>query len=85
MSRSTFFFCSRCLLGKYFLWSHFLLCCFCKDDVNAVTFADESGNLLYSGSDDSLCKVSIVWMVFLFVILASLGLSVLSNRDLNRL
>jgi len=27
------------------------------DDVNAVTFADESGNLLYSGSDDSLCKV----------------------------
>ncbi|KAL6608186.1 hypothetical protein ACP70R_041249 [Stipagrostis hirtigluma subsp. patula] len=26
-------------------------------DVNAVTFADESGNVLYSGSDDSLCKV----------------------------
>uniref|UniRef100_A0A0D3G345 Uncharacterized protein n=1 Tax=Oryza barthii TaxID=65489 RepID=A0A0D3G345_9ORYZ len=26
-------------------------------DVNAVTFADESGNLLYSGSDDNLCKV----------------------------
>jgi WD repeat-containing protein 23 len=26
-------------------------------DVNAVTFADESGNILYSGSDDSLCKV----------------------------
>ncbi|CAL4910378.1 unnamed protein product [Urochloa decumbens] len=28
-----------------------------KADVNAVTFADESGNVLYSGSDDSLCKV----------------------------
>ncbi|KAF8725846.1 hypothetical protein HU200_020407 [Digitaria exilis] len=27
------------------------------DDVNAVTFADKSGNVLYSGSDDSLCKV----------------------------
>uniref|UniRef100_A0A0D9V180 Uncharacterized protein n=2 Tax=Leersia perrieri TaxID=77586 RepID=A0A0D9V180_9ORYZ len=26
-------------------------------DVNAVTFADESSNVLYSGSDDSLCKV----------------------------
>ncbi|XP_021279877.1 LEC14B protein isoform X1 [Herrania umbratica] len=26
-------------------------------DVNTVTFADESGNLIYSGSDDSLCKV----------------------------
>ena len=26
-------------------------------DVNTVTFADESGNLLYSGSDDNLCKV----------------------------
>uniref|UniRef100_A0A804QP46 Transducin family protein / WD-40 repeat family protein n=1 Tax=Zea mays TaxID=4577 RepID=A0A804QP46_MAIZE len=28
-----------------------------KADVNAVTFADETGNVLYSGSDDSLCKV----------------------------
>ncbi|KAM3404036.1 hypothetical protein ACQJBY_007246 [Aegilops geniculata] len=26
-------------------------------DVNTVAFADESGNLLYSGSDDNLCKV----------------------------
>ncbi|VAH01529.1 unnamed protein product [Triticum turgidum subsp. durum] len=26
-------------------------------DVNAVTFADESSDVLYSGSDDSLCKV----------------------------
>ncbi|KAE8686135.1 LEC14B protein [Hibiscus syriacus] len=26
-------------------------------DVNTVTFADESGNLIYSGSDDNLCKV----------------------------
>ncbi|KAL8171326.1 hypothetical protein V2J09_023130 [Rumex salicifolius] len=28
-----------------------------EDDVNAVCFADESGNLIYSGSDDNLCKV----------------------------
>uniref|UniRef100_R7WFJ4 Uncharacterized protein n=1 Tax=Aegilops tauschii TaxID=37682 RepID=R7WFJ4_AEGTA len=28
-----------------------------NSDVNTVTFADESGNLLYSGSDDNLCKV----------------------------
>ncbi|PKI68820.1 hypothetical protein CRG98_010877 [Punica granatum] len=27
-------------------------------DVNTVCFADESGNLIYSGSDDKLCKVS---------------------------
>jgi WD repeat-containing protein 23 len=26
-------------------------------DVNTVAFADESGNLIYSGSDDTLCKV----------------------------
>jgi WD repeat-containing protein 23 len=26
-------------------------------DVNTVCFADESGHLIYSGSDDSLCKV----------------------------
>ncbi|XP_031406124.1 LEC14B homolog [Punica granatum] len=26
-------------------------------DVNTVCFADESGNLIYSGSDDKLCKV----------------------------
>ena len=29
-----------------------------EDDVNAVTFADETSNILYSGSDDGLCKVS---------------------------
>lgn len=28
-----------------------------EDDVNTVCFADESGNLIYSGSDDSFCKV----------------------------
>lgn len=28
-----------------------------KSDVNTVCFADESGHLIYSGSDDSLCKV----------------------------
>nr|GLL41879.1 LEC14B homolog [Ipomoea trifida] len=28
-----------------------------KSDVNAVCFADETGHLIYSGSDDNLCKV----------------------------
>ncbi|KAH6755509.1 transducin family protein / WD-40 repeat family protein [Perilla frutescens var. hirtella] len=28
-----------------------------RSDVNAVCFADESGNIIYSGSDDHLCKV----------------------------
>jgi len=28
------------------------------DDVNAVSFADETSNILLSGSDDGLCKVS---------------------------
>lgn len=28
-----------------------------QSDVNTVSFADESGNLIYSGSDDNLCKV----------------------------
>lgn len=28
-----------------------------KDDVNTVAFADETGHLIYSGSDDSCCKV----------------------------
>jgi WD repeat-containing protein 23 len=29
-----------------------------RGDVNSVCFADESGHLIYSGSDDCLCKVS---------------------------
>ncbi|GMH08350.1 hypothetical protein Nepgr_010190 [Nepenthes gracilis] len=28
-----------------------------EDDVNTVCFADESGHLIYSGSDDSFCKI----------------------------
>lgn len=27
------------------------------NDVNAVTYADESGNVLFTGSDDGFCKV----------------------------
>lgn len=30
-----------------------------KDDVNAVAWADDSGNVVLSGSDDCLCKVLI--------------------------
>ena len=29
------------------------------DDVNAVAFADETSNILYSGSDDGMCKVCV--------------------------
>jgi len=29
-----------------------------EDDVNAVAFADETSNILLSGSDDGMCKVS---------------------------
>jgi len=31
-----------------------------EDDVNAVAFADETSNILYSGSDDGMCKVPAV-------------------------
>ena len=27
------------------------------DDVNAVSFADDSSQIMYSGGDDGLCKV----------------------------
>jgi len=30
-----------------------------QSDVNTVCFADESGHLVYSGSDDTFCKVQI--------------------------
>ncbi|OEL32474.1 LEC14B-like protein [Dichanthelium oligosanthes] len=53
---------TMCCINSLFFVISFLFHCFSKADVNAVTFADESGNVLYSGSDDSLCKVSIVWI-----------------------
>ncbi len=34
---------------------HFAL----QSDVNTVCFADESGHLIYSGSDDTYCKVTL--------------------------
>lgn len=41
-------------------WNNFLL----QSDVNSVCFADESGHLIYSGSDDNLCKVIIILSYF---------------------
>lgn len=32
------------------------------DDVNTVAFADSTSQILYSGGDDGLCKVSVVAM-----------------------
>ncbi|KAG8068771.1 hypothetical protein GUJ93_ZPchr0005g14697 [Zizania palustris] len=29
-----------------------------QSDVNTVAFADDTGHLIYSGSDDTLCKVA---------------------------
>lgn len=37
----------------------FELCFVLQSDVNTVCFADESGHLIYSGSDDALCKVNL--------------------------
>lgn len=34
------------------------VCFFLQSDVNTVSFADETGHVIYSGSDDSLCKVN---------------------------
>lgn len=31
---------------------------FVQSDVNTVCFADEGGHLIFSGSDDSYCKVN---------------------------
>lgn len=36
---------------------HFLL----QSDVNTVCFADETGHIIYSGSDDGFCKVNIMF------------------------
>lgn len=34
-----------------------------QSDVNTVCFADETGHLLYSGSDDNLCKVNLYFFL----------------------
>lgn len=34
-----------------------------QSDVNTVCFGDESGHLIYSGSDDNLCKVNSVLLL----------------------
>lgn len=45
-----------------------------QSDVNTVTFADESGNLIYSGSDDNLCKVKRFFLLdYLLHILETVG------------
>ena len=33
------------------------------DDVNAVAFADESSQILFSGGDDGLCKVNVKYVI----------------------
>lgn len=47
---------------------HFML----QSDVNTVCFADETSHLIYSGSDDSFCKVcSTPYNVFFFLFFLS--------------
>lgn len=51
----------RQLLGcdwKYLELQKSDLLCLLQSDVNTVCFADETGHLIFSGSDDSLCKVT---------------------------
>lgn len=43
-------------LASMLLESDIMLLYF-QADVNVVTFADETGHIIFSGSDDSLCKV----------------------------
>lgn len=48
--------------------------------MNTVAFADETGNVIYSGSDDNLCKVlsgsSLLCSPFLSIIILPLSNSV---------
>jgi hypothetical protein len=37
------------------------------DDVNTVAFADSTSQILYSGGDDGLCKVSVIVVLLLFL------------------
>jgi hypothetical protein len=39
-----------------------------QSDVNTVTFANESGDLIYSGSDDNLCKVACTYKLLCLII-----------------
>uniref|UniRef100_A0A2P2LTK9 LEC14B protein n=1 Tax=Rhizophora mucronata TaxID=61149 RepID=A0A2P2LTK9_RHIMU len=48
---------SSFLLSRVRTCNHILLAFPMQCDVNTVCFADETGHLIYSGSDDSLCKV----------------------------
>ena len=35
-----------------------------EEDVNSVAFADQTSNILISGSDDGLCKVKVILLFF---------------------
>uniref|UniRef100_A0A2P2LTJ7 Uncharacterized protein MANES_03G189300 n=1 Tax=Rhizophora mucronata TaxID=61149 RepID=A0A2P2LTJ7_RHIMU len=51
---------SSFLLSRVRTCNHILLAFPMQCDVNTVCFADETGHLIYSGSDDSLCKVKFI-------------------------
>lgn len=58
--KHSLFFCSILLLVKLSKCIELLKSYFeylWQSDVNTVCFADETGHLIYSGSDDCLCKV----------------------------
>jgi hypothetical protein len=54
------FICHLATVYVSFLKSYFLSLWLLQADVNVATFADETSDVLYSGSDDSLCKVSLI-------------------------
>jgi hypothetical protein len=46
---------------RYFRWMFFFFQVEGhNDDVNTVAFADSTSQILYSGGDDGLCKVSVI-------------------------
>jgi hypothetical protein len=45
------------------------------DDVNTVAFADSTSQILYSGGDDGLCKVSLIVIYVIFICLFGLSMS----------
>lgn len=65
------------LAGSCFKCNVYLM----QSDVNTVSFADESGNLIYSGSDDNLCKVNSRFFFFLNLLHTLQGFVILHLRN----
>ena len=49
-----------CAVLRHSVLCRAALCCAVQDDVNAVTYADASPNVIVSGSDDTFIKVPLL-------------------------